>query len=96
MNDEDVVTIWVSIVSLRTKEGKKKSSGCDAGFLVWYPNEQFLLEPPSLRLRHKLFPYCRICKKEYVLCLSHNTIFSNNGNIIGRPIGHPILSGREG
>ena len=94
------VARWLSwrpsvFAGLQGKKGKI-SLGYDADFVVWDPNEQFVLEPQDLRFRHKLSPYLgKHLKGRVHYTYLRGQLVYNNGTIVGSPKGRPILFRRQ-
>lgn len=75
-------------------EGKKGKIdvGYDADFVIWNPEEQFLLEPQDLRFRHKLSPYLgKNLKGRVLYTYLRGQLAYKEGEIIGEPRGQEIL-----
>lgn len=70
----------------------KIAKGHDADFVVWNPDESFVLEPQDLRFRHKMSPYLgRSLKGRVHYTYLRGRLCYAQGNIINSPIGKPIF-----
>ena len=68
--------------------------GCDADFVIWNPDEKFLVDPAQLHHRHKITPYAGRELKGVVAAtfLRGRKIFER-GEFSTSPIGHALLRG---
>ena len=71
--------------------------GADADFVVWKPDETFVVEPSELRHRHKLTPYAgrELAGVVEATFLRGAPVFARGG-ADERPKGEFLLRGREG
>ena len=62
------------------------AAGMDADFVIWNPDEEFLVEPNRLEQRHKVTPYAgmRLCGRVHDTWLRGPPVWKR-----GQPVGAP-------